>query len=104
MYAIFQIGSKQHKASIGDILHIEKINATVGEIIDFNQIMMIFDYDTNTIQLGDPYLKERTIRAEVLFHGRKKKIIVLKFRRRKHYRKRQGHRQWFTTIKITHIN
>lgn len=102
MYAIFQNGSKQHRVKTGQVIRLEKLNIVTGKIIEFNQVMMISNGDN--IQIGNPYLKDYKITAQVLHHGRGNKITIIKFSRRKHFRKHQGHRQYFTDVKITDIS
>lgn len=101
MYAVFQSGGKQHRVSKGQTVRLEKLDIATGESIEFNQVMMIVKDDD--IQIGGPFLNCGKITAEVLAHGRDDKVMIVKFRRRKHYRKHQGHRQWFTDIKIIDI-
>lgn len=101
MYAVFQSGSKQHRVSEGQTVRLEKLDITTGKIIEFKQVMLISNGDN--IQIGDPFLNSSKIMAEVLAHNRGDKVVIVKFRRRKHFRKHQGHRQWFTEVKITSI-
>ncbi len=101
MYAVFQSGGKQHRVSEGQIIRLEKLNAEAGKEFEFNQILMVAN--GKNFKIGAPFVEGGKISAEVLAHGRGKKIKIIKFRRRKHYRKQQGHRQWFTDIKITSI-
>ncbi|VAY02192.1 50S ribosomal protein L21 [Arsenophonus endosymbiont of Aleurodicus dispersus] len=101
MYAVFQSGGKQHLVSEGQIVRLEKLDIATGAIIQFDQVLMIADGDD--IKIGAFVVEERKVKAEVIAHGRCKKIKIVKFRRRKHSRKQQGHRQWFTDVKITSI-
>ncbi|UVK77201.1 MAG: 50S ribosomal subunit protein L21 [Sodalis sp. Fse] len=101
MYAVFQSGGKQHRVSKGQIIRLEKLNIATGETIEFDQIMMIVN--GRDIQIGCPFINSCTIRAEVIVHGRGEKVMIAKFHRRKHSRKHQGHRQWFTDVKIIGI-
>ncbi|CAL4322233.1 50S ribosomal protein L21 [Buchnera aphidicola] len=102
MYAVFSHGGKQYKVKIGQTLRIEKINSKIGKNIKFKNILFI-KKDTDFF-LGTPVLKNATIQACVFNHGKEKKINIIKFNRRKHYKKKQGHRQHYTSIKITKIN
>ncbi|AKC60270.1 50S ribosomal protein L21 [Blochmannia endosymbiont of Camponotus (Colobopsis) obliquus] len=102
MYAVFQNGGKQYQVTEGQTIQIEKLPTKIGEKITFNTIMIIVD--TNNIQIGNPFIKNKTIEAETISHNKNKKIKIIKFKRRKHFRKTQGHRQWFTNIKIININ
>ncbi|MBZ2279394.1 50S ribosomal protein L21 [Buchnera aphidicola] len=102
MYAVFFNGGKQYKVIPNQIIRIEKLNIPQGNEIKFNQVLMISnEKDT---KIGNPFLLGSVITASVEKHGRAKKIKIIKFHRRKHYKKKQGHRQYFTDIKILNIN
>jgi large subunit ribosomal protein L21 len=101
MYAIIKTGGKQYKVAPGDVIRIEKLSAAEGETVSFDQVLMLADGDK--IQVGTPLLTGQTVAASVLRHGRGDKIEVIKFRRRKHYRKQTGHRQHFTEVSITNV-
>ncbi len=101
MYAVIVTGGKQYKVRKNDVLKVEKLEAESGDEIQFDQVLMLADGDNLT--LGKPYVAGSKVAAQVVSHGRAKKILVLKFRRRKQQLKRQGHRQDFTEIKITDI-
>lgn len=102
MYAVFQSGGKQHRVSEGQTIRLEKLENATGETVEFDQVLMVVDGDN--VQIGVPFVNGGKIKAEVVAHGRGEKIKIVKFRRRKHYRKQQGHRQWFTEVKITGIS
>lgn len=102
MYAIFSSGGKQYRASEGNIIRLEKLNFQVGKTIKLNNIL-IFSNGSN-IKCGKPFLEQFVITAQINAHGRSKKINIIKFNRRKHYKKQQGHRQWFTDIQILKIS
>ena len=101
MYAVIKTGGKQYRVEEGDTLRVEKIEAATGEAVDFDQVLLIADGDD--VKVGQPLLDGAKVTAEVVEQARHKKIKVVKFRRRKHYRKQQGHRQWYTAVKITGI-
>ncbi|MGP1930721.1 MAG: 50S ribosomal protein L21 [Arsenophonus sp. ET-YP4-MAG3] len=101
MYAVFQSGAKQHRVTKSQIIRLEKLDIAIGETIEFNKVLMIAG--NNNIKIGSPFIKDIKIKAKVIAHGRSEKIKIIKFRRRKHSRKQQGHRQWFTDIKIISI-
>ncbi len=101
MYAVFATGGKQYRATTGDILRIEKIDAEKGSTVQLDQVLMVGEGED--VQVGSPYLDGGVVTAKVLDHGRGKKIRIIKFRRRKHHRKQMGHRQYFTTIEITDV-
>ena len=102
MYAVFVSGGKQHRVVEGETLKLEKIEAATGETVEFDQVLLVADGDD--IKIGAPRLDGAKVSAEVVNHGRGDKIKIIKFRRRKHSMKRQGHRQWYTEVKITGIN
>jgi large subunit ribosomal protein L21 len=101
MYAVIEAGGKQHRVVEGETLSIEKIEVPTGEKIDFDKVLMVASGDK--ISVGAPYVSGSKVTAEVVAHGRGEKVTIIKFRRRKHYRRQAGHRQWFTEIKITSI-
>ncbi|AFT71992.1 MULTISPECIES: 50S ribosomal protein L21 [Alloalcanivorax] len=101
MYAVIKTGGKQYRVEEGDILRVEKIEVGTGDTIDFDQVLLVADGDD--IKVGQPLVEGAKVSAEVVEQGRHKKIHVVKFRRRKHHRKQQGHRQWYTAVKITGI-
>ncbi|QOI10763.1 50S ribosomal protein L21 [Blochmannia endosymbiont of Colobopsis nipponica] len=101
MYAVFKNGGKQYQVTENQILKVEKLNIEIGKIIEFNTIMIIVN--NKIVQIGHPFIKEKKITAKIISHNKDKKIKIIKFKRRKHFRKTQGHRQWFTTIKIINI-
>ena len=101
MYAVIQSGGKQHRVIVGETLKVELLKTETGATITFDDVLMVVDGDS--IQIGAPVVAGATVTAEVLSHGRHDKIRIVKMRRRKHYRKQQGHRQWFTELKITGI-
>jgi len=103
MYAVFKTGGKQYKASKGDVLRVEKIKADAGQTVDIEQVLMISD-DDNKVVVGNPLVKGGKVSAKVVAHGRADKIRIIKFRRRKHSRRTQGHRQHYTDLEITAIS
>ncbi|MBN4075390.1 MAG: 50S ribosomal protein L21 [SAR86 cluster bacterium] len=101
MYAVIESGGKQHRVEEGEVLKLEKLDASTGDSINFDKVLMIGE--GAGVKIGKPYV-EGNVTAEVLSHGRGDKVTIIKFRRRKHSMKRQGHRQWFTEVKITGIS
>lgn len=101
MFAVIQTGGKQYKVAEGDTLRVEKLTAEAGSTVAFEKVLMVADGEA--IQVGAPYLAGATVTAEVRTQGRAKKVHIIKFRRRKHYMRHQGHRQWFTEVTITGI-
>ena len=100
MYAVIESGGKQHRVIEGETLKLEKIEVATGETVEFDKVLMV---GGDTIKIGTPLLAGSKVTAEVIAHGRHKKIKIIKFNRRKHYRRETGHRQWFTEVKITAI-
>jgi large subunit ribosomal protein L21 len=101
MYAVIEAGGKQHRVTEGETLSIEKIEVPTGQTVDFDKVLMVVDGDK--VSIGAPYVSQSKVVAEVVAHGRGEKITIIKFRRRKHYRRQAGHRQWFTEVKIKSI-
>ncbi len=101
MYAVIKTGGKQYKVAAGDTLKVEKLVGDVGAKVVIDKVLMIADGDTTTI--GAPIIAGAKVSATVVSHGRADKVMIFKFRRRKHYRKTQGHRQSFTEILIDKI-
>ena len=101
MFAVFQSGGKQHRVTEGDVLRLELLESEPGNEIVFDKVLMVANGEE--VNVGTPFLDGSTVKAEVLKSERGKKIQILKFRRRKDYMRRQGHRQWFTEVKITSI-
>ena len=102
MYAVIKTGGKQYKVSEGDTLKVELIDAEEGASIEIDQVLLVADGDN--IKVGAPLLEGGKVTATVKSHGRAKKVEIVKFRRRKHYRKQMGHRQHYTELQITGIN
>ena len=102
MYAVIETGGKQYKVAVGDRLAVEKLAADEGASVQLKQVLMVADGDGDGVVLPSS-AAEATVSATVLSHGRGKKIRVFKMKRRKHYRRTQGHRQPYTEIEITAI-
>jgi large subunit ribosomal protein L21 len=102
MYAVIRTGGKQYRVAEGDTLKVEKIAADEGASVELDQVLMVADGDE--VKVGTPILEGGKVTATVKAHGRAKKVKIIKFRRRKHQLKRQGHRQWFTELTITGIS
>ena len=101
MYAVIEAGGKQHRVAEGETLKLEKIEAATGETIEFDKVLMVGAGES--VKIGKPVVDGSRVTAEILAHGRHKKVKIIKFNRRKHYRRETGHRQWFTEVKITGI-
>ncbi|MEH6580949.1 MAG: 50S ribosomal protein L21 [Halioglobus sp.] len=102
MYAVIESGGKQHRVVEGETLKLEKIEIATGETVEFDKVLMIGGGED--VKIGTPLVAGGKVTAEVISQGRHKKITIIKFNRRKHYRKQTGHRQWFTEVKITGIS
>ena len=102
MYAVFKSGGKQHRVVEGDVIKLEKLDVATGDTIEFDQVLMVANGED--VKVGAPLVEGGKVTAEVVAHGRGDKVKILKFRRRKHHMKQQGHRQWYTQVKITGIS
>ncbi len=102
MYAVIVSGGKQHRVVEGEVLRLEKLEVETGATVEFDQVLLLVKGEQ--VQLGAPLVAGAKVKAEVISHGRADKVTIIKFRRRKHSLKRQGHRQWYTEVKITGIN
>ncbi|MFA7275185.1 MAG: 50S ribosomal protein L21 [Pseudobdellovibrionaceae bacterium] len=101
MFAVIRTGGKQYKVAPDTYLQVEKLDAEVGSKITLSEVLMIVDGDKTTV--GAPVVAGATVTAEILEQGRGEKVIIFKKRRRQNYRRKNGHRQMLTTIKITDI-
>jgi len=101
MYAVIESGGKQHRVEEGEVLQLEKLEAATGDKVKFDKILLVGEGES--VKIGTPYVEGGQVTAEVLKQGRASKIKIVKFNRRKHFKKTQGHRQWFTEVKITGI-
>lgn len=102
MYAVIKSGGKQHRVVADELLKVELLKAEKGETIKIEDVLMVVDGDD--VKIGQPLLEGASVEAEVIDHGRGDKIRIIKHKRRKHYHKEQGHRQWYTLLKIKAIN
>lgn len=101
MYAVIKTGGKQYRVASGDKVKVELLTGEVGDQVTFDQVLLVSDGDNITV--GSPFVDGGKVTATVKNHGRAKKITIVKFRRRKHYRKQMGHRQHFTEVEINDI-
>jgi large subunit ribosomal protein L21 len=100
MYAVIKTGGKQYKVSAGDLLKVEKLDGAVGDTIELNEVLMVGGEE---VKIGTPLLPEAKVVAQIVEQGKDKKILVFKAKRRKNSRKKYGHRQPLTRLKITDI-
>ncbi len=101
MYAIVSSGGKQYKVQKGEILRVEKISGDIGASVSFDKILMFSDGEN--VNIGQPALENVSVNGHIVEQDKAKKIIVFKYKRRKRYRKKQGHRQQYTAVKIDSI-
>ena len=101
MFAVFRSGGKQHRVKSGDLIDVEKLEVPVGERITINDVLMV--YGDGEVKIGTPTVEGASIVATVVDHYKDKKVIVYKFKRRKNYRRKKGHRQWYTRLRIEEI-
>ncbi|MGB2941640.1 MAG: 50S ribosomal protein L21 [Candidatus Macondimonas sp.] len=101
MYAVIHTGGKQYRVQEGEVLRVEKLSAEAGSQIEFDRVLLVGEGEALTI--GRPFVEGGKVTATVRAHGKGDKVEIVKFRRRKHYMRRKGHRQLFTELEITAI-
>lgn len=101
MYAVIKTGGKQYRVSEGDHLRVEKLAGDVGDKLEFNDVLMV---GGDKVAVGTPFVSGAKVNAEIVGQGRSKKVIVFKIKRRKGYRRKAGHRQAFTELKVTGVS
>ena len=101
MYAVIAAGGRQYKVSPGDVIEIERLADDKGGEIVFDKVLLV--HDGTNLDIGTPYVDSGSVSARIVGHGRGRKIEVVKFKRRKRYLRRRGHRQPFTAVEITGI-
>lgn len=102
MYAIIETGGKQYKVQEGDVIRVEKLNLAAGETVTFDKVLAVSKDDALTV--GSPIVDGASVTASVVEEGKGKKIIVFKYKAKKSYKRKRGHRQPFTKVTITGIN
>lgn len=100
MYAIIETGGKQYKVQVGDVIKVEKLDCKVGDKITFDKVLAFCDSE---LTLGTPTVAGKSVTATVLRNERDKKVIVYKYKRKSGYHKKNGHKQYFTEVKIESI-
>ena len=100
MYAVIRTGGKQYRVSQGDTLRVEKLAGNVGDVVTLNEVLLL---GGDAMKIGQPMVAGASVEAKITGQGRGEKIIIFKFRRRKNYRRKSGHRQPITTLQITGI-
>ncbi|MBC7249950.1 MAG: 50S ribosomal protein L21 [Anaerolineae bacterium] len=101
MYAVIESGGKQFKVREGELLEVEKLPQAVGEKVEFDRVLLLAD--EAGVKVGQPTVEGAKVRATVLHHGKHRKVFIFKYRPRKRYRRRAGHRQPFTRLRIDEI-
>ena len=102
MFAVIESGGKQHRVQEGDVVRLEKLDAETGASVSFDRVMLIGEGDDVTV--GTPLVEGGSVTAEVVSHGRGDKVTVIKFKRRQDYHRKQGHRQYYTEVRVTGIS
>ena len=102
MYAVVETGGKQYRVAVGEQLRVEKLPGMTGDVIDLPRVLAVIQGED--VKIGNPLLEGASVKAEVMAHGRDKKIRIFKMKRRKKYRRTQGHRQAYTQLKVTEIS
>lgn len=100
-YAVIRTGGKQYRVAPGDVIRVEKLDGSPGTEVQFTEVLMTAG--DGAIRLGTPLVTGARVTAQVLEQGKAKKILIFKKKRRKNYRRRQGHRQQFTALRVTQI-
>jgi len=101
VYAVIETGGKQYKAMVGATIDVEKLDAEVGQAIELDRVLMVAE--EGRVRIGRPILDNATVSATVVEHGRRRKVIVFKYRAKQRYRRKAGHRQWYTRLRIDAI-
>ena len=101
MYAVIKTGGKQYRITPGEEIRIEKLPGNVGEKITFDEVLLTSDGDD--INVGKPYLENAKVVARITGHGKGRKVVVFKYKKRKGYRKKRGHRLHYSLVKVEHI-
>jgi len=102
MYAVIATGGKQYRVKEGDVLRVEKMPGDIGEELSFNQVLLLSD--ENGLSIGDPTVANALVNARIVEQGKGKKVLVFKYKRRKRFRSKQGHRQPYTAVQIKNIS
>ena len=101
MYAVFRTGGKQYRASKGDRVRVERLDANEGDSVEFGEVLLVGE--GSNVKVGSPLVSGSKVKGKVTAQGRDKKVMVIKFKRRKNYKRVKGHRQHFTEVEITSI-
>ena len=99
-YAVIRTGGKQYRVEPGSLIRVEKLAGDVGSAVEFTEVLLA---GGDAIRVGTPFVEGATVRGEIVGHLRDRKVLVFKKKRRKNYRRRRGHRQSLTTVRVTEI-
>jgi large subunit ribosomal protein L21 len=102
MYAVIKTGGKQYKVTAGERIKVELLPAEVGQNVSLSEVLAVGEGES--LRVGAPFVEGASVSATVVAHGRHDKVRIFKMRRRKHYQKRQGHRQGYTELQIASVN
>lgn len=102
MYAVFTSGGKQYRAAVGDVVRVERLEGGVGDTVTLDEVLLVGQ--GSEVKVGRPKVEGARLQCEIVGQGRARKIIVFKHKRRKDYRKKQGHRQYFTALRVKEIS
>ena len=102
MYAIIQTGGKQYRVAPGDVLRVERLPGERGDAVQLDQVLLVSD-DLGSVRVGTPLVANARVKGQIVRQGRAKKVLVFKKKRRKGYKRTQGHRQYFTAVQIQEI-
>lgn len=102
MYAVIETGGKQYRVSEGDVLRVERVSAGPGESVEFDRVLVVSDEDGG-VKVGAPHVPGAKVVASVIAHGKARKIFVFKYKAKKNYRRRYGHRQPYTEVRVQKI-
>lgn len=103
MFAVIRTGGKQYQVTTGQILNVEKLAGQVGDEVIFDTVLLCFQDDAASFEIGKPYLKSKVVKAKILKQGRAKKVDVIKYKPKIRYRRKIGHRQHYTQLEIVSI-
>ena len=103
MFCVLSIGGKQYTISKGDVLEVQKIEGKVGDTLTFNEVLLLGDEQGGEVRIGTPTVSGARVEAVILEQDRAAKVNVIKYKRKVRYRRKIGHRQWFTKVKIVRI-
>lgn len=103
MIAVIKTGGKQYKVNEGEVLKVERLNKKKGEIVEFSDVLLVAEKDGAKLKIGTPKVAGAKVTAEVINEAKGKKITVIKYKSKTRYRRKKGHRQWFTALKIEKI-